>query len=362
VRISDKLAMKPLITALVDTYNHERYIEQTLVSVLEQGLPDEELEVVVVDDGSTDGTASVVEKFVPRVKLVRKKNGGQASAFNAGFAEARGEIVAILDGDDWWAKGKLTRVAEALDKNPEVAAIGHGYYEFDEATKETKVRAPAARQVISLASVEATRAAIPAWGFLLMGALTVRRRVLERIMPLAEEMVFMADTAIQAAAMAMGTLVLEEPLFYYRRHAQNLYAIDGENEARLRRKYAMTEVVHERVQRMLLAMGVPAESARTLLSGTWLDAKRWRLERFGGSRLEAFQTEMQAFEASIENPSAGYRLFKYVVVGAATMLLPARRFYGMRKWYAERQLGGYRERLVRDGVKGSYVSQNSREE
>ena len=354
--------MKPLITALVDTYNHERYIEQTLVSVLEQGLSAEELEIVVVDDGSTDKTPAIIQKFLPRVKHVRKKNGGQASAFNAGFAESRGEIVAILDGDDWWAKEKLRTVAEALEKNREVAAVGHGYCQYDEERNEGKIRAPAGRQVLSLESVEATRAAIPAWGFLLMGALTVRRRVLERIMPLAEEMVFMADTALQAAAMAMGALVLEEPLFYYRFHAQNLYAVDEASVERLRRKYAMTELVHERVYKMLIGLGVGARAASTLLSGPWLDAKRWRLARFGGSRREALQTEMQAFAASVENPSAGYRLFKYVVVGAATLLLPARRFYGMRKWYAERGMGRYRERLVPDGVTASYLSQNSSEE
>ncbi len=343
--------MKPMITALVDTYNHEKYIEQALVSVLEQGLSAEELEIVVVDDGSTDATGSIVQKFVPRVKQVRKKNWGQASAFNAGFAEVRGEIVAILDGDDWWAKGKLAAVAEALEKNPEVAAVGHGYYEYDEETKETKVRALGARQVLNLASVEATRAAIPAWGFLLPSALTVRRKVLERIMPLPEAMVFMADTAIQAAAMAMGALVLQEPLFYYRYHAQNLYAVDPENMARLRRKYAMTELVHERVYRMLIDLGVGAESASTLLSGTWLDAKRWRLHRFGGSRVEAFRTEMQAFHESFKNPSAGYRLFKYVVVGAATLLLPPQRFYGIRDWYAKRELGRSRNRVLRENAR-----------
>src|SRR5258708_35410839 len=69
--------MKPLVTALVDTFNHERYIEQALVSVLEQGLSPSELEIVVVDDGSTDKTPSIIEKFVPRVKYLRKKNGAR---------------------------------------------------------------------------------------------------------------------------------------------------------------------------------------------------------------------------------------------------------------------------------------------
>jgi glycosyltransferase involved in cell wall biosynthesis len=340
--------MKPLITALVDTYNHEKYIEQALVSVLEQGLSPAELEIVVVDDGSTDATPSIIQKFVPRVKHVRKKNGGQASAFNAGFAEARGEIVAILDGDDWWADGKLSKVVDALERNSEVAAVGHGYYQFIEVKNEMRPWLPLAREIMTLADADGTRTAIRNWPFLLMGALTVRRKVLERIMPLPEEMVFMADTALQAAAMAMGTLVLPEPLFYYRHHAQNLYAIEPKDVERLRRKYAMTELVHSRVHAMLLDLGVPDQSASMLLSGTELDARRWRLHMFGGSRREVFQTEMQAFRLSFKRPSLGYRAFKYIVVGVATMIFPSRQFYRIRKWYADRQLGRYRERVLRE--------------
>ena len=99
----------------------------------------------MVDDGSTDETPAIIQKFVPRVKHVRKKNGGQASAFNMGFAASSGEIVATLDGDDWWAKRKLAVVLEALEKNPEAAAVGHGYHEFHEQTNETTVCAPPRR-------------------------------------------------------------------------------------------------------------------------------------------------------------------------------------------------------------------------
>jgi glycosyltransferase involved in cell wall biosynthesis len=344
--------MKPLVTALVDTYNHERYIEQALVSVLEQGLSPAELEIVVVDDGSTDQTPSIIQKFVPRVKYVRKKNGGQASAFNVGFAEARGEIVAFLDGDDWWAKGKMLTVTDALERHPEAAAVGHGHYEFHEETNETRLRVPQRRTLISMADREATRLANLERRFLLPSALTVRRKVLEWIMPIPEQMLFIADVPLQAAALVMGTLILEQPLFYYRFHEQNFYTIDPNDDAKLCRKYEMTELVCERLYRRLLELGVPEESVSEFLDGVWAEAKRFRLSRFGGSRLEALKTEMQAFRAAFPNPSVGYRLFRYLIVGAA-LLLPPRSFYKLRDWYAEKNLGRYRDRLFRANVTGS---------
>src|SRR5271155_1144636 len=117
---------KHLISVLIDTYNHERFIEKAIVSVLEQDFPAAEREIIVVDDGSTDGTAEIVRRFEPRVRLIRKTNGGQASAFNAGIPECRGEIVAFLDGDDWWARNKLTRAVQAMAADASVGIVGHG--------------------------------------------------------------------------------------------------------------------------------------------------------------------------------------------------------------------------------------------
>src|SRR5712672_4829691 len=113
----------PFVTALIDTYNHESFIEEAVASVLQQDFPASETEILVVDDGSTDRTPEIVRKFAPRVRLLRKPNGGQASAFNAGIPEAQGEVIAFLDGDDWWAPGKLTGVADVFARDAEVGLV-----------------------------------------------------------------------------------------------------------------------------------------------------------------------------------------------------------------------------------------------
>src|SRR6266852_114001 len=95
------------ITVLIDTYNYGHFIEEAIESVLSQDFPSEKMEILVVDDGSTDDTAERVRKYGERVKYLYKDNGGQASAFNYGSARARGEYVALLDADDYWLPGKL---------------------------------------------------------------------------------------------------------------------------------------------------------------------------------------------------------------------------------------------------------------
>src|SRR5260370_40875517 len=80
---------QPLISALIDTFNQERYIEHAILSVLDQGLSPSELEIIVVDDGSTDGTGAIVQQFLPRIRYLRKENGGPASALNSAIPELR---------------------------------------------------------------------------------------------------------------------------------------------------------------------------------------------------------------------------------------------------------------------------------
>ena len=95
---SSKNEFAPPASIVVTSYNYGRYIRQAIDSALAQTYP--RTEVIVVDDGSTDDSRAVIATYGDRVKAILKENGGQASAFNAGLAACRGEIVVFLDSDD----------------------------------------------------------------------------------------------------------------------------------------------------------------------------------------------------------------------------------------------------------------------
>ena len=115
----------------------------------------------------------------------------------------------------------------------------------------------------------------------------------------------------------------------------------------------MIETTYEVMELTLIQLGVSPESVAALLYEDWIVRSRLKFRTHGGSRLGAFRTEMRAFRAEVWNPTLSYRLFKYLFVGGATLLLPPRLFYRARDWYGQQNLGRLRERLARnDNVSG----------
>jgi glycosyltransferase involved in cell wall biosynthesis len=125
----DERKSAPLVSVVIDTCNHEAFIGEAITSVLQQEYQLGAVEVLVVDDGSRDGTATQLSAFTDRVRIVRKENAGQASALNLGVTLAKGDIIAFLDGDDWWRPRKLQAVVDYLLRNPAVGMVGHGIVE-----------------------------------------------------------------------------------------------------------------------------------------------------------------------------------------------------------------------------------------
>ena len=121
------------VSVIIATYNMAGYLPHAVRSVLDQDYPD--LEIQIIDDGSTDDTPTVVGQWQdePRVRVHRQANGGQARAKNAGIARSTGRFIAFLDADDMWLPGKLVRQLPLFAGRPEVGVVYSEYERMDEA-------------------------------------------------------------------------------------------------------------------------------------------------------------------------------------------------------------------------------------
>jgi glycosyltransferase involved in cell wall biosynthesis len=108
----------PLVSTIIDNYNYGRYLKQAIDSVLSQDYPN--IEVVVVDDGSTDNSRTIIEEYGDQIKSVLQPNKGQSAALNVGFAASTGSIIALLNSDDWFLPHKLSSIVQSFSANVKV--------------------------------------------------------------------------------------------------------------------------------------------------------------------------------------------------------------------------------------------------
>jgi len=114
-------ARAPTVSVVIPAYNAAWCVRKAIDSVLGQTFRD--VEVVVVDDGSTDGTADTLATYGQSIRVLRQRNGGLSSARNAGIRASQAEYVAFLDADDWWLPGKLAPQVELLRSRPELGFV-----------------------------------------------------------------------------------------------------------------------------------------------------------------------------------------------------------------------------------------------
>ncbi|HET6674482.1 MAG TPA: glycosyltransferase family 2 protein [Nitrospiraceae bacterium] len=214
----------PKCSVVIASYNYERYLPQAIESALGQDYPN--VEVVVVDDGSTDGSPRVLERYAHRITAVRKANGGEASSRNVGFEHSTGDVVIFLDSDDYLFPDAASRIIEKFE--PGVAKVHYPLVVVDAEGQST-------------GQIMADRLPSGDMGPLLRkfgfypspptSGNAYSRAALNRIMPM-PECVFArrSDTyEIIMSALHGEVRAMQEPCAAWRRHNYNMskYDVDG---------------------------------------------------------------------------------------------------------------------------------------
>jgi glycosyltransferase involved in cell wall biosynthesis len=208
------------VSIIIDNYNYQNYVSAAIESALSQTYP--HCEIIVVDDGSSDGSQDVVRSFGDRIKPVFKRNGGQASAFNAGFAASTGEIVCFLDSDDLFLPTKVSRVVEILNNGSRQWCFHHLKW-VDQAltpvemptngfsTGDYDLRGEMTRGESSLTP--------PA-----TSGLSFTRELLKKIMPIPETVRITADNYLKLPSLLLAPgFYTSEQLALQRLHPSNFY-------------------------------------------------------------------------------------------------------------------------------------------
>jgi glycosyltransferase involved in cell wall biosynthesis len=201
---------EPLVSCIVPTYNGEAYLCEALDSILAQTY--RPLEVIVADDGSTDATADIAERFGAPVRVVRQANAGPAAARNLGVREASAAFVAFLDQDDLWHPDKLARQMGRFGARPELdLSVAHVQRFWSD-----DLRAQQAR-------LSGHRVSKPLPGYI-TGTFVARRRVFDVVGPFDTRIRF-ADSMewlLRAARNGVVSELLPDVLLRHRMHGRNL--------------------------------------------------------------------------------------------------------------------------------------------
>ena len=227
--------VEPLVSCVICAYDYGAYVDAAVRSALEQeGLPggQEALEVIVVDDGSTDATPAILASFGERITVFTQENEGPAVATNRAIAQARGRYVSLLDADDLWLPDKLARQLAILAANPRVGLV-HGDLEVIDGdgrrTRPSKFdwygELPIVGRALGrlLSQNEATTSSI------------TLRTDLAKAIPPAPAWAWCRDWWLAAHVAATHEIdALREPVAQYRIHGDNISAQDVHSERMVR--------------------------------------------------------------------------------------------------------------------------------
>ena len=216
--------MQPLVSIIICNYNYGAFIRNAIESALNQTYST--IEVIVVDDGSTDNSHEIINDYVGKIVPSFKENGGQASAFNEGFAASHGDIICLLDSDDTFDSHKVTEVVKAFENHQEAAWCFHSLREVEIKTNQVlKTSSPGhPSRVVDFRESINKKGERPVFAPA-TSACSFKRSLLDPIFPLPKaDSIEISDNYIKFACVALSQgFYLNESLSTQGIHSHNLY-------------------------------------------------------------------------------------------------------------------------------------------
>lgn len=196
----------PLVSVIIPVFNAERFLSDALNSVLSQGYPN--LELIVVDDGSTDGSREIIQRTPGKIRYLRQENSGPAAARNRGLEIAHGDVLAFQDADDIWPPHKLEIQLATLDKDPTLEIV---IGQVQRVQSSLPTDGPVDKIDVPCFSVN-------------LAASIFRRSAFERVGPFDERLRFSEDVDwfMRARERGVRMATIEDVTLFYRLHDQNI--------------------------------------------------------------------------------------------------------------------------------------------
>ena len=212
------LSAHPLVSVIIGNYNYGQYLGAAIDSVFQQTYS--HLELIVVDDGSTDHSRQVMATYGERIVALYQQNGGQTAAFNTGIAQAQGEIVCFLDSDDTFHSEKVARMVAAFQQHPDWVQISHYWTTMDSEGHSL----PHRQKSLSQGDVRALQLRYGKYKSALTSALAYRTEILKALLPIPQRR-SNADAYLMVTTPFYGQVgVLPTALMQHRIHGHNQHA------------------------------------------------------------------------------------------------------------------------------------------
>lgn len=210
-----------LISVIIPCYNHAQYVERSILSVLKQS--HRPIELIVIDDGSSDASVSVLEKMAEKYDFIfiRQKNQGVCKTLNRGIQEfSKGEYIALLASDDYWHPDKIQEQLSMLSQNPDSEFCFTQAFEFEDSAPEKPFRIfPSKPLMGKVLNQIFLRQHVPA------GSMLFTRKLYDRLGGFDENLLEEDWDFVIRSASETSFCAVSKPLFFYRSHAANIMKI-----------------------------------------------------------------------------------------------------------------------------------------